>query len=766
MTYPLARIDSRACFSDQVCGCKGGYSHKRDFMNKLRSGIGRVGLALFAVYSSPMYAQSTTEEGATNGQLEEILVTAQRRTERIQDVPVSITSVSASQLESAGVSTNAELSDLVPGLKMDRVGNNLDPAIRGISTQITDAGADPNVATYIDGVYQPTSFVNIFDLADTSRIDVAKGPQGTLFGRNATGGAIQIFTLDPTFTTTGQVTAAYGSFQDTVIKGFVSTPLVDDKLAVSLSAFRETADSYYRNLTPAAPLAGIDSDLIRGKALIRPNEDVRVLLIAFYGVHSDPDANYGTPYNGITEAAHYPGSIIPTQPWEVANNRTLEQLTRVAGTSAHGTFETAIGTVNTLLAYNRSNSVNVLSADYAYIPLGGTFYYMPSGPDENEQAEVSLSSKRYGDFSYIAGVNYYHDDNAYDPIQVTAELGPAASYAVSVFARQTSTAIGAFTEWTYDLTNRLTAVVGARYSAEERAVFGILADGTESTNPESSHPFGSKTFVDTTPRAALRYKIDSDTNAYFTYSTGFKSGMYPASEVPSSTTAPGPKYVLPEKVSAYEIGVKTAPQSWYSLNAAAFYYKYIDQQVISYEKVNGIELGVTSNAAASKIYGAELEGVVKPFREFQVRAGISYLHARYSDFPAASVDIPAPGNAGTVSVVRNVTGNQLEGAPDVTATISANYTVGFKPGVATFSANVYHSTQIVYDVGNLYKQPDYTTVGAEISWAPEDTRFTATAYGRNLTDVPVILGTFISNTAAGYSYEPPRNFGVSLSYKF
>src|SRR5579863_4495694 len=181
-------------------------SRRNELLVSTAALIGCVSIANFAHAQSaqPSSRSAALPSGDTSaGVLTEIVVTAQKRPEKLQEVPLSITVVTADDLGKAGATNNLDLTEMVPGVKIDRVAGFTNPAIRGVSTLINLPGADPNVATYIDGIYQSNPAAGTFDLPDVQRIEVDKGPQGTLFGRNATGGAIQVFTLDPSNTLTG-----------------------------------------------------------------------------------------------------------------------------------------------------------------------------------------------------------------------------------------------------------------------------------------------------------------------------------------------------------------------------------------------------------------------------------------------------------------------------------------------------------------------------------------------------------------------------------
>jgi iron complex outermembrane receptor protein len=223
-------------------------------MSEMRSAIvvAVVGIAAAGLWTcSAAHAQSAA--GATAGtasqssepdtNLNEIVVTALRRSERIQDVPIAINVVSEAQLNDSQVTSVRDLGQLVPGLKFSASVQAF-PTIRGVYSEQSDPGNDPNVSIYVDGVYQANPIADNFDLVDIDHIEVLKGPQGTLFGRNATGGAIRIFTTDPSFTPTGLADVSYGRFNDVAVHTYYAGPVVGDVVAASLAVNYETSDGY------------------------------------------------------------------------------------------------------------------------------------------------------------------------------------------------------------------------------------------------------------------------------------------------------------------------------------------------------------------------------------------------------------------------------------------------------------------------------------------------------------------------------------------
>jgi iron complex outermembrane receptor protein len=238
-------------------------------------------IALMLVSAPSAFAQTENapEEEADNGG--EILVTAEKRATRLVDTPISIVAVNSEQLDRAGVNNLLELSTVVPGLRMDTIGNNSQPTIRGISSDVNGAGLSANVATYLDGFYLPSQQGNDFNLSDVTSVEVLKGPQGTLFGRNATGGAIRVNTAPPSYTTSGEVSLSYGSFDDMRGSLFVTGP-ISSNVAGSIYLHGEKTDSWTRDIVTGKNAGKGYKINARGKLLFDATDNLSFLATAAY----------------------------------------------------------------------------------------------------------------------------------------------------------------------------------------------------------------------------------------------------------------------------------------------------------------------------------------------------------------------------------------------------------------------------------------------------------------------------------------------------
>jgi iron complex outermembrane receptor protein len=700
-------------------------------------------------YSSVGAARAQGAPAERDTSLEEVVVTAQRRSERLVDVPISITSVSANQLERAGVSGLLDLTIMVPGLKVDRQGGNTQPAIRGVTTLIADTGSDSNVAIYIDGVYQPNQRANNFDLPDIERIEVAKGPQGTLFGRNATGGAIQIFTKAPSFTPTGRFELGGGSYHDIYGKAYVSGPVIADRVAVSLTGFFEKMDGYYHDLRKGGAHVGkLDSDLVRGKILLTPTDDLKITLIGTWLYRNDTSAGMLQPLNGNSQGRLVnPNGLFPTTPYETAVDGAItDSETRSAMLKVE--YDLGFGTLASTTSYADTNVHSLTDPDFSSVSV---VTYDIRQPSKTFMQEVNFASLKDGPFSWIGGLFYYHSDARYAPLAIPQSR-------VAIRAQQVAKAWAAFGEATYDVTDRLSVIGGVRYSREQHRLGGSFV--------VPSYPaIARHTWDAWTPRVALRYEIAKNTNAYASYSKGFKSGGF-------STGSLNANPYNPESITAYEVGIKSRPSGAVQLNAAAFYYDYKNQQVQSAIKVNGVDLGVTNNAAAAEIYGVDFDAAWQLTPEFAVNAGLSIMDASYKSYKAALVNVPrvqAAGvdcRCGNVTAVVDASGNPMIRAPDWTLTLSANYRKVFELGTLGLNGTLYHTDNYFITPDKRVQQPSYTMFNAQASWRPRGSHLEFTVYGKNLTDKAVFSSVFVNGLGDGVAYAAPRTFGGSVGYAF
>jgi iron complex outermembrane receptor protein len=719
-----------------------------------RLGAVIVTTALFPATSA--FAQQRPTAGQGEHTLQEIIVTAERREARLQDVPLSVTALTPETLQRANITSTRDLAMVTPGLRIEATGIFVQPNIRGITTVLSFPTAEANIATYVDGVYQQNMLMSFYELPDVRQVEVLKGPQGTLFGRNATGGAILINTLKPDLNrATGQGTVGYGRFDDTVAKGFFSVPIIQDRLAVSLTAYTHHNDGWARNLLQGdrREASHISGDLLRAKIRFKPWDGADFVLAGTYSHSNDWDQLRDANLNGNNVATLFgvPQSQIASRPWQFSQEFDSYSKTTQRMISLNGDIQLGPGTLTTISSYRRQRDVVPLDGDNGPLPLAQTTV------NSNSKAwsqELLYATDQLGRFRGTFGFFYYHFDGGIFPLDINHGF-------TDIWQRDKTNAYAGFGEISYNITDRLILTGGIRYSDEKKYPFVTFTFGQPTLIGPIPPLAPPKAFHSWTPKASILYKVTDTTNVYFTYSQGFKSGLF-------NTVSAQPTPVLPEKVKSYEVGFKSHPVRTVSVSGAGFFYNYTDLQIPTIIQLPGGTFAqIVNNAASAHIYGIELNGDWQATDELRLSAGGTWLHARYRSFPNAAVNVPKPGGGGNVTTVEDVSGFSMVRSPDWSGNVTATYTKKTNAGTFEVSGVVFYSSKIFFDSGNLVEQKAYTNINASLSWnPPNQPNVQLRAWGKNLTDKAVIDSTVISNTSSAVHYAPPRMWGVEASYRF
>lgn len=671
----------------------------------------------------------------------EVIVTAQRRSERLKDVPIAITAVSGDTLQKTGVNTAQDLGQEVPALRLDLSGGYSQPTIRGVGSALAGAGVFAAVATYVDGVYRPSELSNNFEFADIQSIQVLKGPQGTLFGRNATGGAIVVTTEPPSFTPLMRGTLSYGRYNDFRGTLVMSGP-INDKLAVSISGLYHRNDGFVHNLADNSNTAGaLENYLVTAKALFKPTADLSFLLTLETERSRDLSSTAFSAYQGRTIAQAFPGAQIPTQRGVVSLDYPRNFTVVADGVTLKTTYDFHFATLTSYTGYRSERDVQQIDFDASNLPLLG-IRFPPH--EQNFSQEFDFASENTRRVSYVFGLYYFNDQSHY--ASYYASEGPNT---FNLFDIGSGTrAYAAFGDVTWQPFDRLHLTVGGRYNSERASEFFTLFPPGPRTN-------ASTTFNGFTPRAVIRYDLNEDTNVYASYNRGFKSGGYSPT---SGSTVPFSQ----ESITAFEVGLKTAHRGFH-LETSAFHYSYTNLQVANY--VNGS--AVIKNAASSEVYGGDVSATVKVTDRFQIVAGAAYTHARFQSFPNAAFYVGTGAVGDPITVVNgNASGNPLPRAPELTGNISASYTQPIGDGSLNFYANVYHTSSFDFDASTFFVQRQYTLLNARVSYTPPGGKFSLSVYGNNLTDATYLSQILPFNSAILQQYGIPRTYGVEVGFKF
>ncbi|WP_167855003.1 TonB-dependent receptor [Mangrovimicrobium sediminis] len=723
-------------------------------MKRMHIPLACLGLAGLA---NPGWGQAPASAGPMV--LENVVVTAQRRQERLVDVPISITALDAEDLLRSGVNSTADLARITPGVQLTFNGGYLQPAIRGVSSQGSNAGDSSNVAMYLDGVYIASQIGQLMDLPDVQSVQVLKGPQGTLYGQNATGGAIIVSTVSPSLDEmTGRLSLSYGNYDAVDARGYVSGPLTD-RLAGSLAVAVQERDGFRDDLVYGGQDKGLRSQLVRGKLLFEATDNIELLLTAYTSERKDSAAYAGRAYQRESfDYLVYPTAAYPDVD-EIATSFTPDTEMDSDGVSLQVNFELPFGKLQSTTAWTDNEAHLLVDVDY------GPAHFVDVSVNQAQETfvqELNFTSEQMGDWLFSGGLFYLDSSDEFTPnvfrIQSPPILAPAPS-APTVFYNYSWGGVdkeiyAVYAEATYDISDAMQVIFGGRYSEEEQI---------SKTNPNPfipdkeivESPYSPETFSKFTPRVSLRYALSDDANLYATYSQGFKSGILSGQNPPAD----------PEELDAYEIGFKGNLGERVSASAALYYYDYNDLQVARYEAPNY----VYQNAASAQITGAEFNATWQASEGLTLATGVSLLDAEYDDFPSAGSYVWNPANFATPNESVNIdaSGVEMVRAPKITGFINADYRVDTSIGTFGAFASWYYNDGFNLEFSEHVTQDAYSMLDAELSWSPSAAAgLSLVLWGRNLTDEDVLQSLLQTNFANGVSYAAPRTFGARVEFEF
>ena len=722
------------------------------------------GSALAALLASPAVAQSQPSSDAVGevvastdaaDRAGDIIVTAQKRAERIENVPISITAVSGDTLTAAGVSASSQLPQLVPSLRIDYSGSFAAPTLRGVGSASAGNGLSSNVATYVDGFYVPSQQANDFQLLSVTNVSVLKGPQGTLFGRNATGGAILVTTRDPSFDTTGIASVSYARFDHVTMSGYFSTGL-SERIAADVSAIYDHGDGFLRNIAFGGKPGRFERYTIRSKLLFEASDSVRFILGYQHNHTDDPTTFQLNLHNGLGVAAFVPGAVIATRRGEVSLDYKDAGFKLNANTlTLKAEADLDFATLTSYSMYRAQQTRSSLDFDQSNIPI--FHLYFPYRQKSYSQ-ELNLTSKAGGRLDWVLGLYYFHDNDRQTDFQISVGGAP---FVPGFLSHQVTSAGAAFADGTYEIADSLFITAGLRYSIERKSADYL-------TQSVIVGPLGgdsaSKTWRSLTPRLVARYEIGDRTNIYASWSRGFKSGAFN----PSGQNVSDP--VNPEKIDAFEVGFKTA-SPLIRFNTSAYYYDYTDLQISSYVSAQG----VLRNAAAAEIYGADADVVFNPMPDLELRAGAAYTHARFKDFKNAPVyiqclDFATCGAAfGTFipTGLPNASGYRLPRAPDFTGNLGISYVLHFGDDAKlTLNGDLYHTSRVFFDPVEQFGQKAYDILNLRATYAFAGDKLQIALFGTNVTGTTYVNQVIPAALSIGQTYGEPTSYGVAFTAKF
>jgi iron complex outermembrane recepter protein len=698
---------------------------------------------------------TTTTEAAKPTEVSEVVVTAQRRSERIQDVPITVAAVSAETMRAEGVNNIKDLTTVVPGLQIGDAVGFATPHLRGVGSTTLAPGVESPIAIYVDGVYYASTTSSLFDFVDVDNVEVLKGPQGTLFGRNATGGLIQVTTRTPTQATRIDADISYGNYQSARADLYVSGGILAN-LAASLSVQASGAgEGYGRNLLTGDEVNRNDINLgLRTKWVWTPLDTTTLTAAADYSHRRDSYLADRLPPG----AANLPGEAVPAygSQWDAAQN--IDPLNRnvAGGASLRLDQQLGFARLMDIVAYRKNSS----TIDWDLYE-GGPLYFdgLLDAAESQFSEELQLSSVQAAPVIWSAGVYYFHSQSQYDPNHVI--FGPPALNVLGqIYSpdEQHANSIAGYGQATLPLIAQTNLTLGARYTNENHNIFGeqTFYFSSGALLMDNLHPERTARFSKPTVRVALDHHFTADTMAYVSFNTGFKAGGF-------NTGSIGDPAYGPETLKAYEIGLKTdLLERTLRLDLSGFHYDYKSIQV---QKIEGAATGII-NGGAAKLDGADLDLKWVAAEALNFDASVEYLNAHFTSFPNAPLSNPELGLT-TQATVGSAAGNQLPYASHLSFTVAGNYTVQLHGSEVDINATAQHAGRYYLEPDNVMQQSAYTRLNSSIAWQPSDHRYVVRLWGRNLTNEAVISygGTLVSGLRT-VGYEAPRTYGVTLEYHY
>jgi iron complex outermembrane receptor protein len=702
------------------------------FRSTLLSSAVAIAATLFSGAALAQDAAAGAAAVPTN-QVEDIVVTAQHRNERLQDVPVAVTSLSAAALNQQGVTSTSDLAQATPSLIFNSQVAVANPYIRGVGSDLFDPTSESAVAIYVDDVYMAAPAANVFTLKGIKQIDVLNGPQGTLFGRNATGGVIQIRTLDPSATPKLDFGVTIANYRDVTASLYASTG-IGDAVSTSLSVlYEDQGDGYGKNLATKADVNkyAIGNISVRNKWKIDLSKGTQVYLIGDYSnlkntvTYTRPEGSFST-LPGATQPTGFPGKF----------NANIDQpdFLNVESGGVSMKVDHDFGTVSltSISAYRKLRTSYGLDQDQTVLPVIDILW---NTKFKNFSQELRLAGKSASSFKWIVGAFYYNAKGSYNDFSVDKTV-------FIPFDQQKTESLAGFAQATVELVSGLRLTGGARYTWEKQTFIFPAAFST-----------GSQTVREPTFRGALDYKFTHDILGYVSFNTGFKSGGY--------NLLSGSSF-KPEKLKSYEAGIKSELFGRIlRLNVDGFYYDYTNQQV----NISQFGGNTVANAAGSHIQGLEANMDFVPTSRLKFSGGMSIMDGHYTNYfdyqprDAEGNNIGGPINAKGATTART---------PKFVGNVSAQYTMPTRIGEFAANVGVQYNDGYYWVADSRLRQPSYTIVNAGLSYRPGGGPAEIRVWGKNLLD-----STYYSIQAPGANpvgdnsvNAPPRTYGVTLSYRY
>lgn len=736
-----------------------------------------LGLALSV---APAQAQDSTAR-ATSDETD-IVVTARKREERLQDVPIAVTAVNADAMDSRGWDSVSDLQQATPNISFTpgQGGNSggIAPFIRGVGENDFIITSDPAVGLYIDGVYVARTFGAMTELMGVDRIEVLRGPQGSLFGKNTIGGAISITTKVPGQEFGGEADLRYGSFNTVRARARVEVPLAQD-WSLGVSALGEFGEGWQK--IPSGDNLG-NKNVVAGRATLHHDGEKLDVTLSADGLHRRQNSAAHsmlsfTPsfFSGLQSTFLAPCCTAPSRIDRTDSTPFLNRDDSDAfNTQLTLSYDLGAGTLKSISAYRWLHMVFGRDGD-----ASSTINYAGDIHDEHAKQfsqELQYTTPFAGDRgNLLVGAYYFRERSVDETKLIVAEglynalLGAGFPPATATFLdfnldflnRQTTTNYAVFGNATFDVTDALTVELGGRYTSEKKRFF------QRAMRRESGAPLLfntpqyelSDSWNNFSPRASLSYDFSDNAMGYVSWSRGFRSGGFNGR--PTSLEEVGG--YNPETLTAWEGGLKTEPAPGITFNLALFRNQYRNQQLLitTVSATTGLLVVRTENAGKSRIQGLEAETSLRLAPGLRLAGTLGILDAQYQKYVSVIAGVPT-----------DVSSRKPKQAPKLTASGSIAYETALTDEVTgNFRVDAAYRSRTYIDVENtpLLQAPKHAIVNASATFTLPADNVSLRFAVDNLTKQRVPVAGYDGSAAFGFVeayFNDPRRWSVSLGYKF
>lgn len=735
---------------------------------------------------------------AQDGGLDEVIVTATKRAENAQDIGVTVNAFNEEAMERGGIQDISRLELTTPGLSFAQRGNDFKPTIRGANSENTFRDNSPPIGLFVDGVYKPTASQQSGAFLDVQRVEVLKGPQGTLFGRNTLGGAFNIITNKPDLDGVSfGVENTLGNYSAVKVDGYLNVPL-SDTFGVRLAAAKNKADGYIENLGVGEDLGELNDLSLRLSALWEPNDDFSALLTA-YSYDSEGSSlgafgyqSRGTLRDAVTGITDNDGVFDPVNPragslgaradrgpWEVYRDSEYARELDEKVVSLELNYDMGPVSFKSLSSYTDFTNFAQADADYSENPFQIESYteFM-----EAWTQEFQVTSNNDSALKWVAGL-YFSDeeyDQTYFKFALNGEISNAGlrlpdngGCAGQAFAtapdpgtpvcpsfrgngKPSNKTFGAFAQGTYSFTDALRLTAGVRYS-QDKKTFSTINDLVGSVPEEK------QTFDDVTWRVGVEADVLEDSLLYATASTGFLAGGFNSNRTTFNQ----------QEVQAYEIGMKNRFfDDTVQLNVAAYYNDFKDLLAgkLITDAATGAVITVQDNGGAIEAKGVEFDLQAAPTDRLNLTATLTWQDSKYGDFLLANrfnQGSNTPASAGNTLQLKGLT---TPWAPTWSASFSGGYEIptsigSFTPFVQLSYSGSHFTTGL--QQFDLAEQDAYVKTDLRLFYQPENDNWTASAFVENVSNEAILHHTIIGgNDIVQVSWSKPRMYGVKFGYKY